>query len=195
MEWSYIALTLFLIMDPIGNINAFLSLVKEIPRPRQQFIVAREMLIVLALMIFFNFVGEGLLEVLEISQTTVNITSGILLFMIALYILFPSVTSPRANLPKGEPFIVPLAIPLLCGPALIATIMLFARAEPYISTMIIAILAAWAAAAIILYFGPRIQKVLGNNGLVAAERLMGMVLIILAIQRFLEGVRLFVNTP
>lgn len=185
---------LFLIMDPIGNISSFLNQLKDVPKEKRKKIIMREMLIALAAMVFFNFIGEFIFNVLEISDTTVKLASGAILFLAAIKILFPSVDSLRANLPTGEPFITPLAIPLIAGPSLLATIMLFARLEPSVITMLAAILISWLLASAVLLSGSRLQRLIGSNGLMAAERLMGMVLVMLAIQRFAEGLQHFVKS-
>lgn len=184
-------LALFLIMDPIGNISSFLSLVKELPPARQRKIILREMLIALAFMLLFNLIGEYLFVFLDLEPTAVRLASGVILFLIAIKILFPGPTSLRNHLPEGEPFIIPMAIPLIAGPSLLATIMLFTHEEPSQYLMVSAIVTAWFAASIVLLLGPQLSRILGKNGLVAAERLMAMILIMLAIQRFMEGVQEF----
>lgn len=186
-----LTIILFLIMDPVGNISSFLNSMRDIPPKRRQMIIIREMLIALAAMITFNYLGEFIFSILKVSETALRLASGAILFLVALKILFPSPDSLRANLPAGEPFVTPLAIPLIAGPALLATIMLFAHLEPSQLSMLGAILLAWAAAAAVLLSGARLQKLLGTNGLMACERLMAMILIMLAIQRFLEGVQQF----
>lgn len=193
MNLFSLAIILFLIMDPIGNISSFLSLLKDLPKQKRRKIIIREMLIALAAMVLFNFIGEYIFLLLDINETTAMLASGIILFLVAIKILFPSTDSLRANLPQGEPFITPLAIPLIAGPSLLATIMLFAKLEPSPIIMLAAILIAWLLSAIILLSGQRLQKLLGSNGLIAAERLMGMVLVMLAIQRFAEGLQQFVK--
>lgn len=194
MEWFSLAVILFLIMDPLGNVSSYLSLTKGMNPKQQRYIVIREMLIALAAMLVFNSIGEYLFEILHVSEKTVRLASGVILFLCAIKILFPTVDSPRNNLPEGEPFIVPLAIPLVAGPSLLATIMLFAHIEPNFSTMIYAILAAWIVSCLVLLNSNNLQKWLGTNGLIATERLMGMVLVLLSIQRFLEGVQLVVKS-
>jgi multiple antibiotic resistance protein len=191
MSLFNITLTLLLIMDPIGNLSSYLSLVKELDPKRQNWIIFREMLIALAVMLFFNYLGEYIFNFLGLSETTVRLSSGVILFLIAIKILFTASDSPRANLPKGEPFIFPLAVPLIAGPALMATIMLYAHLEPLQSIMIIAILIAWFLSILIFFFAGPIKRILGNNGLMACERLIGMVLVLMAVQRFLEGILLF----
>ena len=184
---------LFLIMDPVGNISSFLKLLSDLPKERRWKIVIREMLIALTAMVAFNFLGDYIFFVLDISEPTLILTSGAILFLVAIKILFPSVDSLRANLPTGEPFITPLAIPLIAGPSLLATIMLFARSGPSLSIALFAILIAWLLAVAVLLSGARLQRIVGTNGLMACERLMGMVLIMLAIQRISEGIQHFVK--
>lgn len=188
-----LSLILYLIMDPIGNVSTYLKLVQSLPPKRQYWIIAREMLIALAAMLICNEIGEFLFNMLHISETAIRLASGLILFLVALKILFPSIDSPRSNLPEGEPFITPLAIPFIAGPALLATIMLYAHLEPSQPLMISAILLAWLAAAITLFLSAPLKRILGTNGLIACERLMGMVLVLLAIERFLTGVQLFIT--
>lgn len=191
MSLFSIALALFLIIDPIGNISSYLSLIKEYPLQKKRKILFRELLIALGVMLGFNFLGEYIFHFLDFSETTVRIASGVILFLIAIKILFTSPDNLRANLPRGEPFLFPLAIPLIAGPALLATIMLYAHLEPSVPMMVCAILLAWLAAGLILFFATPIQKFLGENGLMACERLMGMVLVLIAVQRLMDGIMLF----
>jgi len=186
-----ITLVLFLIMDPVGNLTSYLGMVNEIDPKRQHWIVIREMFIALIVMLFFNYLGEFIFDFLDLSETTVRLSSGVILFLIAIKILFTARDSPRANLPKGEPFIFPLAVPLIAGPALLATIMLYAHLEASQSIMIIAIFISWFLTSLIHYFAGPVKRVLGTNGLLACERLIGMILVLVAVQRFLEGILLF----
>ncbi|HEV8051869.1 MAG TPA: MarC family protein [Parachlamydiaceae bacterium] len=188
-----LTIILFLIMDPIGNISSFLAMLKGLPQERRKYVIIREMLIALAAMLFFNFLGEYIFYILDIDESTLQLASGAILLLVAIKILFPSTDSLRANLPAGEPFITPLAIPLIAGPSLLATIMLFAHFEPNMSVMFMAIIIAWVLAALVLLCGSTLQRLIGTNGLMACERLMGMVLIMIAIQRFAEGIQTFVK--
>jgi multiple antibiotic resistance protein len=189
-----LVIILFLIMDPLGNISSFLHMLEGIPVKKRRMIILREMLIALAAMVLFNFIGELIFDVLKVSHTTLKLASGVILFLVGVKILFPNQDSVRANLPSGEPFITPLAIPLIAGPSLLATIMLFAHLEPSHWVVLAAILIAWALAVIVLLSGTFLKRILTVNGLMACERLMGMVLILLAIQRFLEGIKEFIKT-
>ncbi len=189
-----IVLVLFLIMDPVGSLRSYLSMVDQISSSRRSWIILREMFIALAVMLGFNYLGEYIFGFLSLSETTLHLSAGVILFLIAIKILFTASDSPRSNLPPGEPFVFPLAIPLITGPALMATIMLYAHLEPYQSIMITAIFIAWFISMLIFLFAEPIKKILGKNGLLAAERLIGMVLVLIAVQRFLEGILLFWST-
>jgi len=186
-----LAITLFFIMDPIGNVSPYLAMTEGFTVAKRRRIVLREMLIDIGFMLFFSFVGEFIFRMLELSETSLKIASGMILFLISLQILVPHLDSMRNALPKGEPFITPFAVPLIAGPSLLTTIMLFSHLEPNIYLMLGAIAIAWILACIILLFSTQLQRVLGINGLSACENLMGMVLILLAIQRFMDGLRQF----
>ena len=184
-----LTLIFYLIMDPVGNIQSYLSLFKDTPPDRQKKIAWREMLIALGAMFFMYLCGEFFFSFLSLSEVAVRCAVGVIMFLIAIKILFPDQTSLRANLPAGEPFIIPLAIPLIAGPALLANILLFGHMEHCRPMMVTAILFSWMAACATLILAPQLNRVLGKNGLSAAEKLMGMVLVMLAIQRFFEGVQ------
>lgn len=191
-----LTIILFLTMDPFGNIATYLKLLELIPPSRKRWYVVREMGIALFVMVIFHFLSDFLFWFLQISEVNVRLTSGLILFLFAIKILFSSPTSPRKQLPPSgeEPFIIPLAIPLIAGPALLATILLFSRLEPRTGLMLLAIFIAWLASVIVLALGPLLNRLLGKNGLLAFEKLMGMVLILLAIQRLLDGIRAFIST-
>lgn len=181
-----------LLMDPLGNLSSYLTMVENIPNKRRGIIVLREMSIALIAILFVYFIAEFALATLKISEPTVRFASGVILFMTALKILFPSKDSLRANLPSGEPFVTPFAIPLVAGPSLLATVMLFALSEQTNLVLLSSIFIAWLIATLVFLFASPLNKLLGQNGLTACERMMGMVLILLAIQRTLEGVQGFI---
>src|SRR5437879_3604114 len=98
MSLLTVSLVLFLIMDPIGNVSSFLTMVKGIDPARQKNIVLREMFIALAFMILFNYIGEFIFSLLQISETTVKIASGVILFIISVQILFPNLHGIREHI-------------------------------------------------------------------------------------------------
>lgn len=185
------AISLFLLMDSIGNIPIFLSILKELNPKRQRFIIFRELMIALFVIIGFYFLGNLLLGFLHISQQAVLVSGGIILFIIALKLIFSSKSQSNngySSEEDKEPFIVPLAIPLVAGPAVLAATMLYARQDISILTCIAAIVIAWIASTIILLSAVFLKRLLGDKGILACERLTGLILIMLAVQMFLDGI-------
>jgi len=194
MNMISVAIILFLIMDPVGNVSILLQALKPVPPKKHVWVILREMCFVLIAMLFFYFLGDVLLRVLDISETTVRITSGVILFIAAIKILFPKMGNVRDVLRKEEePFIVPIAIPLVAGPSLLATIMLFAHLDSLNQIIFPAMIIAWFFATLVLLASKYFYRWMGENGLVACEKVMAMILVLLAIQRFLEGIKLFVS--
>jgi len=190
MSLVSLTLILFLIMDPLGNVAYFIEVLNHIPPKQQRWVIIREMFIALGVMILFYFLGDFILDFLEVSDASVSLTAGTILFLVAIKIIFPNSRNSRLQ-SRGdeEPFVVPLSIPLIAGPAMLATVMFYSHLIG--TSVIIPIFIAWFLASMVLVMSPLLMKTLGRNGLMAIERLMGMVLILLAIQRFLEGIHLF----
>lgn len=194
MSLLTVTLTLFLIMDSIGNINPYLRLVRELNEERQRHVVIREMLIALLLMVITYFFGELLLGLLDINQTAVQLSSGIVLFLIAIRMIFPSKSAPTEELPfRGEPFIVPIATPMIAGPSALMAVMLYGGENVSSYNVLIAILIAWGLSALILAFAIPIKNVLGDKTLVATERLMGLILTMLSVEMFLRGLQYLIT--
>lgn len=195
---SYISLSLifFVIMDPFGAAPTFAQSVSHLDPKRQRWVLGRELLFALALMGGFAILGEHIFHFLEITEPAVRVGSGIILFLVSIRILFPSldIEFHRPVQPGEEPWLVPLAIPAIAGPSLLATVMLFAHIEPSWWKMLTSMLTAWSLTALIILFSPEITKKIRSNFLEAIEKLMGMVLILLAVQRLLEGVIVFLRT-
>ena len=184
------AILLFLVMDPLGNILLFVTALKSVPAARRRRVVARELLIAYAVLVVFLFTGEHLLQALNISGPALTIAGGIVLFLIALRMVFPSADAPLAESIKGEPFLVPLAIPYVAGPSTLATLLLLMSREPTRwPEWLLALTFAWLVSAVILVLGGRIGDFLGKRGLLALERLMGLLLVALAVQMSIEGLR------
>ena len=189
MTLSSAAILLFFVMDPIGNIPLFLAALGPVDPARRLPVVAREMLIAYTLLVAFLFVGRPLLANLSISEPALTIAGGIVLFLIALRMVFTAVHGPLAEHVEGEPFIVPLAVPYIAGPSALATVLLMTSREPGRRLdWFLAITAAWLATAAILIAGAKLSHFLGARGITAIERLMGMVLVAAAVQMFLDGV-------
>lgn len=182
-----IAFSLFLLMDAIGNVPIFLSVLKEIDPKRQRFIIFRELLIALFIIIVFYYLGEMLLNFLSISQQAVLISGGIILFVIGIKLVFPSPDETNRYKAGKEPFLVPLAVPLVAGPATLAAVVLYSHQKIPDLIALAAIAMAWAASTVILISAPFLKRVLGDRGLEACERFTGLLLILMAVQMFLNG--------
>lgn len=186
---------LLLIMDPLGNLPIFMSVLKHLEPRRRRIVIIRELLIALAIMLLFLFTGEKILSFLNLRAETVSISGGIILFLIAIKMIFPGPGNESSGLPAGEePFLVPLAIPLVAGPSLLATLMLMSHQYPGRPGMLVlALLLAWAITSTILLLSGVFLRLLGNKGVNALERLMGLILIMLATQMFLDGIRAYMK--
>jgi multiple antibiotic resistance protein len=182
------AILLFLILDPLGNIPIFLNLLKPLSPQRRRVVLARELLIALAVLFVFLFAGRWLLELMHLRQESVSIAGGIVLFLIGLKMIFPRPEGIFGDSPEGEPFIVPMAIPLIAGPSGMAAVMLFANSAPdRMGAWSLALLLAWGATAIILFASTWLFKLLGMRVLIAMERLMGMLLVVISVQMIIDG--------
>lgn len=183
------ALLLFLILDPLGNIPVFLSMLRRLEPRRQRIVLARELLIALAVLMLFLWAGKYALEVMHLRQESVAIAGGIVLFLIGLRMIFPPPEGLMGEIPGGEPFIVPMAIPLVAGPSGMAAVMLMGSKEPdRLGEWSLALLLAWAATAAILFSATSLYRLLGSRALTAIERLMGMLLVAISVQMLLDGV-------
>jgi MarC family membrane protein len=195
MEVISAAILLFLIMDPLGNIPVFLSLLKQLPPARRRFVLARELLIALVVLLFFLFSGQALLQLLHLRQESVSIAGGIVLFLIGIRMIFPPQDGLFGDIPEGEPFIVPMAIPCVAGPSTIAALMLLANDGPGRQLeWTLALVAAWLATSVILFAATVLYRWLGERTLTALERLMGMLLVAISVQMFLDGVVKYLKT-
>ena len=184
------AVLLILIMDPLGNLPIFMSVLKHTEPKRRRAIMVRELLIALLVMLVFLFAGEKILAFLSLRAETVSISGGIILFLIAIKMIFPSASGNSSGLPAGEePFIVPLAIPLVAGPTILATLMLLSHQYPNQ----IALLLAWGGTFVILLQSSLFLRLLGEKGVNALERLMGLILVMMATQMFLDGIRMWMK--
>ena len=181
--------TLFFVMDPLGNIPIYLSTLKEIPSDRHRQIIIRELLIALGVLLVFLFAGKQLLTFLGLSQPAIGIAGAIVLFLIAVKMIFPQKGGIMGGNHSGEPFIVPLAIPCVAGPSTMAILMLLANTGESIWQWVAALLAAWTVSSVILLLSTKLLKLLGDRGLTAIERLMGMILVMISVQMMLDGLK------
>ncbi|MGQ1948176.1 MarC family protein [Geofilum sp. OHC36d9] len=182
------AALLFFLIDPLGNIPALLAVLKGIDPKRQRLIIARELLLALVVLILFLFAGKPLLNFLQLGQEAVTISGGIILLIIGIRLIFPQASGVMGETPAGEPFLVPIAIPMIAGPSIMAMLILMTQSQPgNMLNWFLALILAWSLAAIILMTAPALMRVLKERGLAAVERLMGMILLMMAVQMLING--------
>jgi multiple antibiotic resistance protein len=187
MDIAATALTLFLVLDPFGNMAMFHTVLSRLPEQRRRVVLVRELLISLAVLMLFLFAGSWILAALGIRPQSLSIAGGIILFLIALGMVFPS-KSILQETDVDDPFIVPLAVPMIAGPSAIALLLLIASKHPSETfSAAVALWIAWAASSAILLLTPWLLGKLGVKGTRALERLMGLLLIVIAVQMFLDG--------
>jgi MarC family membrane protein len=185
---------LLLVMDPVGNIPLFLSLLRNVEPRRRVRVIARECVIALAVLIAFAVFGKYILDLFGISDASLTIAGGVILFLIALRMIFRSADGVFGETPEGEPFIVPLATPAIAGPAAIATVVLLVSAAPHrLPEWIAAVSVAMAVTLTLLIVAGQISRLVGERGLIAFERLMGLILTAIAVEMLLRGVAAFVG--
>ncbi len=187
--------TLLLIMNPLGNIPVFLAVLSNVSENRRYKVLIRELFIALAVMLGFLFAGSHILSGLGLSQEAVGIAGALVLMIIAIRMIFPS----RGGIlgdedDDGEPLIVPLAVPLIAGPSLLATLILLVKSAPFHMTRwFLVTVFAWMVTTGVMLIAPILYRVLGRRGLKAIERLMGMILISVSVQMLLNALQSFIH--
>ncbi len=190
------AITLFLMMDPIGNVPLFSALLKDVEPRRRRRVILRENLIALAMLLVFLLFGPTIMGLMHVQREALSIAGGIVLLIVSLEMIFPGRRSGYHDpTVSGEPFIVPMAIPLIAGPSTMAVLMLMATNEPLRrQEWTVALLAAWTVGLVILLLSTQLRLMLGQRGVVAIERLMGMVLLVLSVQMTMTGLQTFLRS-
>jgi multiple antibiotic resistance protein len=182
------AVLLFFVMDPLGNVLLFLSALKPVEPSRYRLVIVRELLIALVIMVLFLFLGRYVLDLLHVSRAALTAGGGFILLLIAIRMVFPSDERSLREPVQGEPFIVPLAIPYTAGPSMLATELLLMSREPERWPVWLgAVVLAWCAGAAILFFAGNLGRLLGERGLTAVERLMGMLLVVVGVEMLMTG--------
>lgn len=189
---------LVLVTDPFGNVPIFVSALINVAPERRWRVVVRECLIAFALLLLFMFFGRHFLEALQLSEISLRIGGGVILFIIALRMIFPQpggILGDTDSGPDAEPFIVPLAIPAIAGPSALATVLLFSSDN--MTDMLVHVSALSASAIVslaVLLSAERMQRALGPRVMTAFERLMGLILTAMAVEMLLAGIRGYLKT-
>ena len=187
--WSAATVLVF-VMDPLGNIPVILSILKNVDPVRRQRIIIRELFFALAILLLFLFTGQRILSFLHLQQESVAIAGGIVLMIIGLRMIFPGKEGVMGKQPGGEPFLVPLAIPMIAGPSALALLILMVKSAPdQMMNWFLALMIAWGITFILLIIAPTLYRVLKERGLAAIERLMGMLLVMMSVQMLINGLK------
>lgn len=193
MNYTFASATILLVLitDPVGNIPVFANALKHVAPERRARVILREIVIAFFLLLTFMFVGEGFLKVMNLSELSLQIGGGVILFLIALRMVFPPPAALEAEIFE-EPLIVPLAVPAIAGPSALATVLLLVSQQPerrldWIAALCVTMLIS----AVVLVSAERIQRLIGSRLVVAVERLMGLVLVSVAIEMMLRGAKTF----
>ena len=207
MDIASTAILLILVLDPFGNIPLVLSTLGRVSEQRRRHVVLRECAIAYGVLLLFLFAGRPLLELMRLSETAIGLAGGFILLIIALRMVFNHPEGPLgstgstggANDPDdphdGEPFIVPLAIPAIAGPSAMATVIVFTSREPQRwPEWLAAISIAMAVSVIVLLLAERISRIIGKRGVIALERLMGLILTAIAVEMLLSGITAYVHS-
>ncbi len=194
MSIASAAFLLFLVMDPLGNIPLMLVLMDGIDPRRQVTVLVRESLVALLVLVVFQFAGRSILNLLGVSESALGVAGGVVLFLIAIRMIFPRKGDGAmfGATPDGEPFVVPIAIPLIAGPSAMATVILLSSQvgqQLQVYELSIGIVAAWVASTLLIVSALGLRRFIRPRGLIAIERLMGMVLMTVAVQMLLDGIR------
>ena len=188
------AIVLTFILDPFGNVPLLITILKDVDRKKHRAIIIREMLIGLAILLLFLFAGRPFLNLFHLGTTAVAIAGGLIFLIIALKLIFPPASGGGIFASVGEPFVVPIAMPMVAGPSALATLLVMSKNHSdHISGLFVALLIAWAISSVILLSSPLLLRVLRRRGLIALEKLMGMLLLIMAVQMLLDGFSSYVE--
>lgn len=187
-------ITLCLVMDPFGNIPLFISALKKVAPERRRAVLVRELSIAMGIMIAFLFLGKWFLQAFGIQSFSMNIAGGLILFIISIKLVFGGDDSPtKSDLKEEEPFIVPLAIPLVAGPAALSIVMIMSAQQPNKLLTLAAVITASAINFAVLMLSFPISHLLGKRGLIAIERLMGMMLVLMSVNMVMNGIDAFMK--
>lgn len=186
-------ITLALVMDGFGNIPLFITALKKVAPERRKAVLIRELTIALLIMVAFLFLGKWFLRAFGIQEYSLSIAGGIILFLISMKLVFGGEEETKNDPKEDEPFIVPLAIPLVAGPAALSMVMITAAQQPNKMITLAAVLVASLINSLILMSSFPLSKLLGKRGLTAIERLTGMILVLMSVDMVLGGISKFMS--
>jgi MarC family membrane protein len=199
MDHSFVSafVLLLLVLDPFGSLPIFISVQKGVAPERRTRVALRETLIAFTVLLVFMLAGQGFLNLMRLSERSLEVAGGVILLIIAIRMIFSGGAEVYASDSQREPLIFPLAVPLLAGPSAMATVLLLASRQPdRMLHWIGALTLAMALSGIVLLTADRIRRWLGSSMVSAIEKLMGLVLTAIAVEMVLAGLkRYFFDAP
>lgn len=190
------AIVLIFVIDPLGAVPVILSILKDVPLQRRRVIILREMLFGLGILLLFLFGGEFFLNIFHLETEAVRLAGAIIFFVIGIKMIFPGEEGSSGLYGTSkEPFMVPIAMPLIAGPSTLATLLILGKSNDTSSfALFLALMLAWLISAVVMYLSPLLYALLREKGLSALERLMGMLLLMMSVQMFIDGIRGIIHT-
>lgn len=192
MDHTFVSafILLLLVLDPFGSLPIFIAVLRGVPPERRRRVALRESLIAFGVLLAFMFTGESFLQVMHLSERSLEVAGGVILLIIAMRMIFASGGEIYATDGEREPMIFPLAVPLLAGPSAMATVLLLASRQPErLLHWIGALTLAMTVSTVVMLSADRIRKLLGEPVVSAVEKLMGLVLTAIAVEMILAGLK------
>src|SRR5262245_41154767 len=121
---------LLLVLDPFGSLPIFISVMRGVAPARRRIVALREVALAFVALLVFMFAGKAFLQLMHLSERSLEVAGGVILLMISIRMIFGSGESIYSTDLDREPFVFPLAIPLLAGPSALATVLLLAARQP-----------------------------------------------------------------
>ncbi|GIX23620.1 MULTISPECIES: MarC family protein [Caldimonas] len=181
---------LLLVLDPFGSLPIFISVLRGVPPERRTRVAVREVMIAFGVLLVFMFTGQAFLDLMHLSERSLEVAGGVILLIIAIRMIFASGGEIYAAGTGREPFIFPLAVPLLAGPSAMATVLLLASRQPErLIEWVGALSAAMLVCGAVLLAADRLRRLLGDSMVSAIEKLMGLVLTAIAVEMILAGLK------
>ena len=192
MDHSFVSafILLLLVLDPLGSLPVFIPIMRDVPAPRRHWVALREVGIAFAVLFAFMFFGDAFLRLMRLSERSLEVAGGVILLMVSIRMIFSHADGVYGTSDGKEPFIFPLAIPLLAGPSAMATVLLLASRQPdRVMTWVGALSCAMVVSGLVLLLCERIRRLLGDSVVAALEKLMGLVLTAIAVEMILAGLK------
>lgn len=189
------SITLFLLLDAFGNAPIFLSILGTMPAGKRRTALLRELGFAFAILMVFLLFGRIILSALGITSPALSVAGGVVLFIVALRMLFPNVQGPLVSADHPDPWFVPMAVPLIAGPSSMAWVMLLATQHPdrmwdWVAVVVIAV----GASGVVLLAANHLRDRISDQGLRIVERLVGMILVVIAVQMLMDGIGAFLTS-